>query len=118
MVAQEQVGEFIRQGTACDHGKTAGTCRDILKREDAVWIFGYIEGVEPTNNFGEQQIRPGVLWRNGSFGTQSGRGSRFAECMLTVSQTLRLQGRSVLDFVERSIRAARRADAAPSVLHP
>jgi transposase len=31
---QQRVGELLRQGTACDHSKTAGTCRDILKREE------------------------------------------------------------------------------------
>jgi hypothetical protein len=45
-----------------------------------------------------------------------GVGSRFAECLLTVVQTLRLQGRSVLDFVERSLPAALRREPAPSLL--
>ena len=80
--------------------------------------FTKTDGMAPHNNFAERMIRPAALWRKSSCGTQSRRGSRFAECMLTLSQTLRLQGRSVLDFVERSIRAARRADAAPSLLHP
>jgi len=54
---------LLRQGTACDHSKTAGTCRDILKREDALWTFVRVEGVEPTNNFGERQvvIRRGIM---------------------------------------------------------
>ncbi len=63
-------------------------------------------------------IRPAVLWRKGSFGTRSGAGSRFAECMMTVVQALRLQGRSVLDFVERSLRVARRRVPAPALLIP
>ena len=46
-----QVGELLRQGTACTHSATAGTCRDILKREAALWTFVDVEGVEPTNNF-------------------------------------------------------------------
>jgi hypothetical protein len=33
-----------------------------------------------------------VLWRKGSFGTQSEEGSRFVERMLTTVATLRLQG--------------------------
>jgi len=35
--------------------------------------------VEPTNKTAERSIRPGVLWRKGSFGTQSAEGSRFVE---------------------------------------
>ncbi len=53
---EHQVGRLVRQGTlgpqaqglraACDHSKTAGTCRDILKREDALWTFVRVDGVE------------------------------------------------------------------------
>ena len=72
----------------------------------------------PHNNHAERMIRPAMLWRKSSFGTQSRWGSRFVETMRTVSQTLRLQGRSVLAFVERSIRAARGAEPAPRLLSP
>jgi transposase len=56
-----EVGELLRKGTTCSHTGTAGTCRDILKREEALWTFVNVPGVEPTNNLAEQQIRPGVL---------------------------------------------------------
>jgi transposase len=113
---QQQVGELLRQGTACDHGKTAGTCRDILKREHALWTFVSVGGVEPTNNFGEQQIRPGVLWRKGSFGTQSETGSRFVERIMTVVATLRQQERNVLDYLVEACDAANRGRKVPSLL--
>ena len=113
---QQQVGELLCQGTACDHGKTAGTCRDILKREDALWTFVYVEGVEPTNNFGEQQIRPGVLWRKGSFGTQSEAGSRFVERIMTAVTTLRQQNRNVMDYLVEACDAANWGRKVPSLL--
>jgi transposase len=113
---QHQVGELLRQGTACDHAKTAGTCRDILKREEALWTFVRVEGVEPTNNFGERQVRPGVLWRNGSFGTQSEAGSRFVERIMTVVATLRQQNRNVLDYLTEACDAANRGRKVPSLL--
>ena len=113
---QRQVGELLRQGTACDHAKTAGTCRDILKREEALWTFVRVEGVEPTNNFGERQVRPGVLWRNGSFGTQSEAGSRFVERIMTAVATLRQQHRNVLDYLTEACDAANRGRKAPSLL--
>ena len=92
-----QVGELLRQGLSCSHSATAGTCRDILKRETALWTFVDVERVEPTNNRGEQKIRSGVLWRNSSFGTQSEAGSRFVERIMTVVSTLKQQKRNVLD---------------------
>jgi hypothetical protein len=37
----------------CGVPKTEGTCRDILKRREALWTFVQVEGVEPTNNAAE-----------------------------------------------------------------
>ena len=96
--------------------KTAGTCRAILKRREALWTFVQVEGVEPTNNAAERSIRPGVLWRKGSFGTQSAEGSRFVESMMTVVTTLKQQQRNGLEFLTAACAAALRGEAAPSLL--
>jgi transposase len=113
---QQQIGEHLRQGTVCDHHKTTGTCRDILKREAALWTFVRVEGVEPTNNLGERQIRPAVLWRNSSFGTQSTAGSRFVERIMTTVATLRQQNRNVLDYLVEACDAANWGRKVPSLL--
>src|SRR5882724_10676374 len=63
-----------------------------------------------------RSIRPGVLWRKGSFGTQSAAGSRFVESMLTVVATLKQQQRNVLEYLTEACDAALRGDAAPSLL--
>ena len=68
------------------------------------------------NNLVERRIRPAVLWRKGSLGTQSERGSRFVERILTVVQTLKLQGRSAVEFIEQSIRAVAAGRTPPSLL--
>jgi hypothetical protein len=96
--------------------KTAGTCRDILKRREALWTFVQVAGVEPTNNAAERAIRPGVLWRKGSGGTQSAAGSRFVENMLTVVSTLKQQQRNVFAYLTAACEAALRGEAAPSLL--
>jgi len=96
--------------------KTAGTCRDILQRREALWTFVQVEGVEPTKNAAERAIRPGVLWRKGSFGTQSAEGSRFVESMMTVVTPLKQQQRNVLEYLTEACEAALRGDAAPSLL--
>ena len=113
---QQKVGELLRQGTACAHDKTPGTCRDILKREEALWTFVHVEGVEPTNNLGERQVRHGVLWRKMCFGTQSEAGSRFAERIMTVVATLKQQQRNVLDYLTEACDAANWGRPAPSLL--
>lgn len=113
---QREVGKLLRQGTDCNHSKTAGTCRDILKREEALWTFVRVEGVEPTNNLAERQVRPGVLWRKSSFGTQSEGGSRFAERIMTVVATLKQQHRNVLDYLTEACEAANWGKQVPSLL--
>jgi transposase len=115
---QRAVVRWLRRGTTLAHGRTAGTCREILALEPALWTFARVPGIEPTNNFGERQIRHGVLWRRTSFGTDSPRGSRFVERVLTTVMTLRQQGRNVLEFVRDAIVAARDGLVAPSLLPP
>jgi transposase len=88
----------------------------ILKRREALWTFVQVAGVEPTNNAAERSIRPGVLWRKGSFGTQSEEGSRFVESMMTVVSTLKQQQRNVLAYLTAACEAALRGETAPSLL--
>ena len=113
---RREVERLLEAGSHCGVPKTEGTCRDILKRREALWTFVQVAGVEPTNNTAERSIRPGVLWRKGSFGTQSAEGSRFVESMLTVVTTLKQQQRNVLEYLTAACEAALRGEAAPSLL--
>jgi transposase len=72
--------------------------------------------VEPINKAVERSVRPGVLWRKGSFGTHSPAGSRFVEAMMTVVATLKQQHRNVLDYLTAACRAALHGEPAPSLL--
>ena len=112
---RQEVERLLEAGSRCGVPKTAGTCQDILKRREALWTFVQVEGVEPTNNTAERAIRPGVLWRKGSFGTQSAEGSRFVESMMTVVATLKQQQRNVLEYLTAACEAALRGEAAPSL---
>lgn len=112
----ECVEALLEEGAACGHRKTAGRCRKILELRLALWTFVRAEGVEPTNNAAERALRPAVLWRKGSFGSGSERGSRFAERMLTVAATCREQGRNVLDYLVAACEAHARGEPAPSLL--
>ena len=77
----------------------AGQCRRIFNQRHFLWTFVYDMLVEPTNNLAEQIIRQAVLWRKGSFGTQSERGARYVERILTVCATCRLQERSIIEYL-------------------
>lgn len=113
---RQEVERLLEAGSQCGEAKTEGTCREILKRREALWTFVQVEGVEPTNNTAERSIRPGVQWRKVSFGTQSEDGSRFVESMMTVVATLKQQKRNVLDYLTAAHEAALHGEPAPSLL--
>jgi len=113
---RQRVEALLDEGAQCEHDKTAGTCRAILELKPALWTFVRTEGVEPTNNHGEREVRRGVLWRKRSLGTQSEAGSRFVERMLTVTATCQLQGRNVVAYLTDVCVAALRRQPAPSLL--
>jgi len=96
--------------------KTVRTCRQLLKVEAAMWLFVTTEGVEPTNNAAERAIRPAVIWRRTSFGSQTQAGSTFVARMLIVVTTLKSQHRDVFEYMVQAITAARGGQSAPSLL--
>lgn len=96
--------------------KAAVLCQNLLDLEPALWTFLRVEGVEPTNNHAERMMRKGVMWRKRSFGSRSDRGARFAERILTVVQSRRLQKKSAFSFLVEAIRAHRSGLKAPSLL--
>lgn len=96
--------------------KSIRTLREILKVEAALWTFVYTPGVEPTNNAAERGLRPGVIWRQTSYGSQSQQGSEFVERILTVTMSLKAQGRNGWDYLSEAIRAKRLGLPAPSLL--
>jgi transposase len=110
------VARLLKAGQPCGVPKTEGVCREVLTVYEALWTFVRVEGVEPTNNAAERAIRPGVLWRKGSFGTQSAAGARFVETMMTVVATLKQQHRNVLVYRTEVCQAAYTGAPAPSLL--
>ena len=113
---QARMGRLLQRGRESPDRKAAGLCRDLTKWWAALWTFARGEGVEPTNNVSERALRPAVLWRKGSFGSDSEAGNRFAERLLTVAASCRQQGRSLLDFLVAAGEAALQGIAAPSLL--
>jgi transposase len=117
---QRYVGELrpwvrsrLAAGGVCGCAKTAGTCRELLAVEPALWTFVRVEGIEPTNNAAERALRHAVLWRKASHGTESEAGSHFVENILTIVATCRQQGRNVLEYLTECCRASIRGIAPP-----
>jgi transposase len=111
-----RVSLLLQEGVTRAEAKVQGACRNLLKREAALWTFVWEPGVEPTNNCAERPLRRAVLWRRRSFGTQSAAGSQFVERILTTVTTLRQQRRDVLDYLTTTCAAAICKTPAPSLL--
>jgi transposase len=111
-----ELAEILRAGVRCHDRKTKRFCDRLLDVYPALWTFVVVEGVEPTNNHVERAQRRAVLWRRRSFGCHSAAGCRFVERILTVVQSLRLQGRSVLQFLHDAIRAHRSGLQGPTLV--
>lgn len=107
---------LLRRGARHVGAPQAGVCREILGAFASAWTFVRVRGVEPTNNHAERVLRRAVLWRKNSFGTRSAAGSRYVERMLTATQTLRLQHRSVVAYLTELVVAARAGATRPSLL--
>jgi hypothetical protein len=69
-----------------DAGRLA---RQIIREMDNLWTFLDHQGVDPTNNRAERALRFGVLWRKRSLGTQSEKGNRWVERILSFKETCR-----------------------------
>ncbi|MCA1853361.1 MAG: IS66 family transposase, partial [Beggiatoa sp.] len=115
-VIRGEIRALLEQGMVCADAKIAGMCRKILSVEPAMWTFVRVGGVDPTNNDGERSLRHAVLWRKGSYGTQSEDGSRYVERILTVVMTLRQQRRSVLEYLTATCQSALCHESPPSLL--
>jgi transposase len=111
-----RVRAFLELGAALAPGRVSRQCSALLKLWPALWRFTRLDGVEPTNNKAERDLRLAVLWRKGSFGTHSPQGSRFTERLLTVTASLRAQDRSVLTFLREAMSAALQGKPTPSLL--
>lgn len=89
--------------------------RNLQKLWPALWTFTEADGVEPTNNRAERGLRGAVIYRKISLGSQSDAGARFAERMLSVSQTCRLQQRSLFGYLTDALTSAARGSPVPAL---
>ena len=111
-----EIERLLRRGLHGHHQKTSGTCQELLQHRGRLWTFLDHDGVEPTNNASERALRPAVIARKLSFGTQSAKGSRFLETLLTIIETCRQQSRNAFDFLTNATTRLYADQSAPSLL--
>jgi transposase len=113
---REEIDGLLLRGAFSGNPKLVGMCRELYDHRDWLWTFLDVEGVEPTNNVSERALRPAVIWRKLSFGTQSARGSRFVETILTVVETCHRQSRNSFEYLTAAMQAHFAGQPAPSLL--
>jgi transposase len=89
--------------------------RNLLKHWPALWTFSHTDGVEPTNNHAERGLRGAVIHRKLSLGSQSERGERTIERLLSASMTCRLRRQSFYAYLTQVITAHARGDPMPAL---
>jgi len=115
---QSGFGELLTQGTGPADLRVRRMCTGIDSLWPALWTSLEVPGVEPTNNVAERAVRPAVLWRTGSFGTQSGSGARFAGAMLPVATPSRMRGQELFARLAGARTASVAGPAVPQLRPP
>lgn len=113
---REEINRLLLRGVFGGNSKLMGMCEPLYDHREWLWTFLDVEGVEPTNNASERALRPAVIWRKLSFGTQSTRGSRFVEAILTVVETCHRQSWNSFDYLTAAIQAHFAQQPPPSLL--
>lgn len=113
---QDTVNGLLLRGRFRGKPGVAGSCAELWEHRSWLWTFVTTVGVEPTNNASERALRPAVIWRKLSFGTQSASGSRFVETLLSVVETCRQRKRHVLEFVRASVQTHFARRTPPQIL--
>jgi transposase len=113
---QRVVDLGCERGEQTPWAKTVRTCDQLRQRSDGLWTFLEVQGVEPTNNAAERALRQSVIQRKISHGVQSANGAICRSRLLTVTTTLRQQGRDIWEFLEQAWIAHHRGGVMPSLL--
>lgn len=115
---QTSFRELFNQGLTLEDKKVKGMSKDLLRpvQWKSLWTFVTVEGVEPTNNRAEQAIRQPVLLRRKSGGTRSAIGMKALATLLSVVETCRRQGLSIVGYFEAVIRSQRLGQPPPSLV--
>lgn len=90
--------------TPADHPAAEGIANRLRKQRPHLLTCLYVEGVDPTNNQAERQLRPAVIVRKLSCGNKTDSGARTFEVLASLAATCAQQGRSFIELVGDAFR--------------
>lgn len=113
--SRRRLRELLIDGLAFGNVKLANLCDTLIDKFEHLWQFASVEGMEPTNNMAERDLRKLVLWRKKSYGTRSEKGQRFVERISSVVETIKKNGKKVLSYLEEALKAFYRGQPSPYI---
>ncbi len=111
--SKRRLKDLFVDGMLSGNKKLDDLCTRLDEKQECLWAFASIEGMEPTNNMAERSLRSLVLWRKKSYGTRSPKGQRYVERISSAVETLKKNGKNVLAFLEEAVRDFIRGKPAP-----
>jgi len=112
---QKRICRLAARYLDSDDREVRNLARAFYEHRDKLFTFLEHEGVEPTNNFPERSLRLFVLIRKITYGNRSANGEVALARLLTVTQTCKLQQRSLLGYLLTAVYRHRRRQPAPSL---
>lgn len=116
-IHRENIRDALSIGAGAEQigNKSQALCCDLLRRFSTLWTFLKQEDVEPTNNLAERGLRPFVISRKLSNGSQSEWGMRFNERIMTVACTLKQRVGNLFEYLTQVFYAHTEKGPAPPV---
>jgi len=115
---QERIRDYCQIFLGSKDPLVCTRAKKTLANFDHLFTFLKYEGVDPTNNRAEQNLRPAVQWRKICFGSQSNIGMRFTERLSSVVGTCRINGINPFKFMVDMVAASFSSKIAPTTLPP
>ena len=102
-----------------NHGSTDPDVKRIADRltRSMQGLFTFLdeEGVEPTNNHAEREIRPAVIIRKNSLGNRSEKGASCQAVLMSIYRTLKLRGLNPVDTVVDALQDYMKSGVLPTL---
>lgn len=110
---EQRLDTLIAEHLSAADDDGARMARHLTKHRAALFPFLYADGIEPTNNAAERELRPAVITRKVGGCNRTATGAEAHAILASIGATCRKRGIPVLDFL---VRLQRSTDGAPSIL--
>ena len=75
---RKEINRLLPRGKLSGNKRLVGMCKELYAHREWLWTFVNTRDIEPTNNTAERALRPAVIYRKLSLGTQNESGSYFS----------------------------------------